>query len=269
MRFRRIVLGSLLGSALAAQALTLTGLTPQGEVAQVRQVVAKFDSAVITFGDPKAPAPLELRCSDAQVSKGTGRWTSEREWVYDFERDLPPGVRCTAHIKSDFKSASGAPLKGAASYQFNSGGPFVQQIRPGTYEPIEEEQYFVLQLNGPATPESVAGQCLVRSSTAWASACRCAWSTASRVPPCSRPRAGANGGATEPLALATLACNRRLTPLRPRCRWCTARAWPRPAACPMRVEKRLPYQVREPFTANSAASARTPRPPACRSARSR
>jgi hypothetical protein len=33
----------VLGAAFGAQALSITSLTPQGEVAQVRQVVAKFD----------------------------------------------------------------------------------------------------------------------------------------------------------------------------------------------------------------------------------
>lgn len=52
---------------LHAQALQITSLSPQGEVARLRQVVAKFDDSAIHFGDPKAPAPLKLSCSDAQV----------------------------------------------------------------------------------------------------------------------------------------------------------------------------------------------------------
>ena len=52
-----LVLGAAL-SAAGAQALQITSLSPQGEVARVRQVTAKFDAAAVTFGDPKAPAPL-------------------------------------------------------------------------------------------------------------------------------------------------------------------------------------------------------------------
>ena len=70
--------------AASAQALTITALTPQGEVAQVRQVVAKFSENAVAFGDPKAPAPLAVRCDDATASRGQGRWTGAREWVYDF-----------------------------------------------------------------------------------------------------------------------------------------------------------------------------------------
>lgn len=252
MNFERIlkstaVAWGLLLAAASAQALQITQFSPQGEVARVRQVVARFDSAAVQFGDPKAPAPLELRCSDAQASKGTGRWTSEREWVYDFERDLPPGVRCTAQVKSDFKSASGAILKGAGSYQFNSGGPFVQNLRPGTYEAIDEEQYFVLVLNGPATPESVQAH-------AW---CQLD-GVGERVPVrlvAGKERADllkAQGlersAAQEPLAVLTLACNRRFTPSS-RVQLVWGKGVATPSGVPNAVEKRFTYQVRAPFTA--------------------
>ena len=117
---------SLALMAWGAHALQISHFSPQGEVARVRQMVVKFDAAAVRFGDPKAPAPLNLSCSDAAATQGTGRWTSEREWVFDFDNDLPPGVRCTATAKSGFKSASGALLTGAISYQFNSGGPGLQ-----------------------------------------------------------------------------------------------------------------------------------------------
>ena len=91
--FPLIFAASLGLAASAAQALNITHFSPQGEVARVRQAVAKFDGAAVNFGDPKAPAPLTLSCDDAQASQGQGRWTSEREWVFDFKADLPPGVR--------------------------------------------------------------------------------------------------------------------------------------------------------------------------------
>ena len=131
---RALVLLSGALVSMGAHALQITSFSPQGEVARVRQVVAKFDAAAVNFGDPKAPAPINLSCSDASATKGTGRWTGEREWVFDFESDLPPGVRCTATVKPGFKSASGADLTGVKSYQFNSGGPFVQNLRPSSGE---------------------------------------------------------------------------------------------------------------------------------------
>ena len=110
-----MVAASLALMAWGAHALQISHFSPQGEVARVRQMVVKFDAAAVRFGDPKAPAPLNLSCSDAAATQGTGRWTSEREWVFDFDNDLPPGVRCTATAKSGFKSVSGSLLTGAIS----------------------------------------------------------------------------------------------------------------------------------------------------------
>ncbi len=241
-----VLLGGLL-LATNAQALQITSFSPQGEVARVRQVVAKFDTAAVNFGDPKAPAPISLSCSDADATKGTGRWTGEREWVFDFERDLPPGVRCTATVKPGFKSAAGADLTGAKSYQFNSGGPFVQNIRPGTYQKIDEEQFFVLQLNGPATLASV-------QANVWCTA----EGVGERVPVrlIDGPQRaeilktlGLDKRATQdPLQFATLACNRRLTS-GSRMQIVFGKGVATPSGVPNTVEKRFDYTVREPFAA--------------------
>ena len=238
---------------LAAQAFQITSFSPQGEVARVRQVVAKFDESAVNFGDPKAPAPISLQCSDAQVSKGTGRWTSDREWVFQFDNDLPPGVRCTAQVKPGIKSTSGAQLASATSYQFNSGGPFIKSIRPYTGSLIDEDQFFTLQLNGPATLASV-------QANVW-----CAVDgLGERVPVhliegqerTALLKAHGLDRAAEkaPLSFVTLACNRRLsssakvqlvfgkgvsTPATPAL----------PSGVPNSVEKRFTYTVREPFAA--------------------
>ncbi|ART52632.1 alpha-2-macroglobulin [Acidovorax carolinensis] len=233
--------------ALGAQALQITHFSPRGEVARVRQMVAKFDAAAVHFGDPKAPAPVSLSCSDASATQGTGRWTSEREWVFDFDNDLPPGVRCTVTVKPGFKSASGALLTGASSYQFNSGGPFVQSVRPGTYQEIDEEQFFVLQLSGPATLASV-------QANLW-----CALQdVGERVPV--RLVDGAQRSEMlkslgleqralkEPLQFVSLACNRRLTS-GSRVQLVYGKGVATPSGVPNAVERRFDYKVRQPFAA--------------------
>ncbi|MBD9392052.1 MG2 domain-containing protein [Acidovorax sp. ACV01] len=244
---RALVLFSGALVSLGAHALQITSFSPQGEVARVRQVVAKFDAAAVNFGDPKAPAPISLSCSDAGATKGTGRWTGEREWVFDFERDLPPGVRCTASVKPGFKSAAGAELTGAKGYQFNSGGPFVQTIRPNPYEQIDEEQFFVLQFNGPATIASVQANvwCTVEG-------------VGERVPV--RLIEGAQraeilktlglekSAAQDPLQYATLACNRRFTS-GSRMQIVFGKGVATPSGVPNTVEKRFDFKVREPFSA--------------------
>ena len=121
MKIQQLVIAcGLAASAWSAQALQIVSLSPQGEIAQVRQVVAKFDDSAVNFGDPKAEAPLTLSCSDAQVTKGTGRWVNDRVWAFDFDNDLPPGISCTVQAKPGFKSPKGSDLTGASSYKFNS-----------------------------------------------------------------------------------------------------------------------------------------------------
>ncbi len=133
-------------------AASINNFSPQGEIAQVRQVRVGFSEAAVKFGDPKAPAPFDIKCSEA----GSGRWADERNWVYDFARDLPPGVECKFALKSDFKPVSGAAMTGKTTFQFHTGGPAVLRIEPYEgNESIEEEQIFVLTLNGAATQASV------------------------------------------------------------------------------------------------------------------
>ncbi|MDB5826777.1 MAG: alpha-2-macroglobulin, partial [Variovorax sp.] len=195
---------------LSSHALQITSLTPQGEVARVRQIVAKFDQPAVKFGDPKAPAPLAVSCTDAAAGKGTGRWTGEKQWVYDFENDLPPGVRCTVTRIADFKSGTGADMTGPERYQFNSGGPFVRNVQPG-YGKIDEQQLFALELSGPATLASVRQNiwCAVDG-------------VGERVPVRLIEGADRTGllksfgqdkaAEKEPLRFVTMQCNRTLTP---------------------------------------------------------
>ena len=111
-----VIAGSMAAIACAAQGFQIISLSPQGEVARVRQVVVKFDESAVNFGDPKAAAPLSLSCSDAQATKGAGRWISDKEWAFEFERDLPPGIACELQVRPGIKSARGADLTGATSF---------------------------------------------------------------------------------------------------------------------------------------------------------
>jgi uncharacterized protein YfaS (alpha-2-macroglobulin family) len=249
-----MVVGCWLAWSALAQAFQVVSLSPQGEVARIRQVVLKFDDSAVNFGDPKAAAPLELQCSSPQAARGTGRWLNDRQWVFDFEADLPPGVACTVKLKSGIKSTRGALLTGADSYKFNSGGPFVQSIWPDTGTAIDEEQYFVLQLNGPATLASVL-------TNIWCSVEGLGERVAVRLID-GKDRATLlkfhdldADAAKTPLSFVTLACNRRLTPsAKIQLVYGKGIATPgspgTPAGIANAVEKRFGFQVREPFNAN-------------------
>ncbi len=239
-----------LGAALPAHALQIVSLSPQGEVAQVRQVVAKFDVAAVNFGDPKAPAPLTISCTDAQASKGNGRWISEKEWAFEFENDLPPGVSCTVTPVSGFKSAGSTSSPGitsSSSYKFNTGGPFVRNVQPGSYQRIDEEQFFVLRLNGPATLASV-------QANVWCSID----GLGERVPvklvdgseraDLLKAQGLTKAAEKDPLSYVTLRCNRRFTPAG-RVQLVYGKGVATPSGVANSVEKRFAWQVREPFGA--------------------
>jgi uncharacterized protein YfaS (alpha-2-macroglobulin family) len=231
-----------------AQALQVTSISPQGEIARVRQIAVKFDESAVNFGDPKAPAPVSLSCSDAQATKGSGRWISDRQWAFEFENDLPPGVSCTLQGITTFRSPKDQPLSGKLSWKFNTGGPFVQNLRPGTYQRIDEEQYFVLQLNGPATLASVR-------ENVWCSV----EGLGERVPvkliegkdreALLKSQNLDKAAEKDPLRVVTLACNRRLTPAS-KLQLVYGKGVSTPSGVANSVERRYNFQVREPFSAS-------------------
>ncbi len=147
-------------TTLAAHALSVSRMSPQGEVQRVQQIVVAFDSAAIKFGDPKAPEPFTVSCSEASASAGRGRWTSEREWVFDFKQTLGPGVSCKLAPVNGFRSPTGEGIdtKGGmvvSKMAFNTSGPSVVRVAPSEGNVIEEAQHFLLVLTGPATQASL------------------------------------------------------------------------------------------------------------------
>ncbi|MCA0243545.1 MAG: alpha-2-macroglobulin [Proteobacteria bacterium] len=139
-----------LSAAGAADAARLLQASPQGEVAQVTQVRLRFDEAVVRFGDPRLPAPVDLQCqgAPAAATAGSGRWTSDREWVFDFPQALPPGTRCQVQRRPDWQPLTGE-WSGSTAFRFDTGGPAVRRTQPWQGATIDEDQYFVLELTGP------------------------------------------------------------------------------------------------------------------------
>ncbi len=94
-----LVAALLLGMAAAATAAEVEKRTapqpvrielfsPQGSVKEVRQATARFSAAMVALGDPRLADPFEVSCAAA----GKGRWADGRNWVYDFDADLPAGL---------------------------------------------------------------------------------------------------------------------------------------------------------------------------------
>ncbi len=243
-------LALLMGGCLAgpAQALQVARVSPQGEVAQVRQVVVRFQTPAIAFGSAQAPAPLSLSCSDPAASQGSGRWLNDREWVYDFVRDLPPGVRCELRPDAAFRSTQGETLDAGARWRFSTGGPFVRDTRPYPGATVEEDQSFVLMLTGPATPASVRDNvwCAVDGLGERVPVRLIEGAEREALLKAARVQRQAAPGAQ---AVLTLACNRRMPP-GGRVSLVFGAGVATPTGIANRVEKRFTFDVREPFTAS-------------------
>ncbi|WP_449370972.1 alpha-2-macroglobulin family protein [Thiomonas sp.] len=254
MGMRRLWVGlGLLTAMQGAFALQVSSLSPQGEVAQVRQVVARFDGPAVNFGDARAPAPLTVTCTDAQAAQGNGRWISAKEWAFQFADDLPAGVRCTVQAVSGFKSPDGQTLSGATHWTFNTGGPTVEHIWPSDYSTISEQQSFVLQLSAEATAQSVSEHvhCQIQglgervAVQAITGAQRKALIAAVEK---SEEIDLSELEAEQPQALLTLRCARRF-PAGGEVALVYGAGVSTPGGLTNKVERRYEYRVREPFAA--------------------
>ena len=126
--------------------------SPQGVVKDIRQVSVRFSEPMAPLGDPRIVEPFAVSCPE----KGTGRWADSRNWVYDFERNIPAGVLCAFTLKPGVKTVSGQVLTGERQFSFSTGGPAIRSSQP--YEgsdQISEDQAFLLTLDALPDEASV------------------------------------------------------------------------------------------------------------------
>ncbi|MFM0018666.1 alpha-2-macroglobulin family protein [Paraburkholderia azotifigens] len=237
------MLGLLIGVTWRADAARITQVTPQGKVAQVRQVVVKFDESMVAFGAPDLPAPARIKCNDAAASAGQPRWIDDKTWAWDFTADLPPGVACSVDLNDGLKSSAGQPLTGPRHYAFETGGPFVQNVQPYGGE-IEEDQAFVVRLNGPATDASVQQHVWCESSGLGNRIPVKNVDTATRTELLKRFRLQ-----KEAARVLTLQCQQTL-PSGTKAQLVYGKGVGSPSGITNDVERRFDFNVREPFAAS-------------------
>lgn len=127
--------------------------SPQGTVKNPRQATARFSDPMARFGDLRLEAPFTVDCP----AKGSGRWVDGRNWAFDFEQDVPAGVRCAFVLKPGLKALSGAAVAGPQRFEFDTGGPAVLDALPDEdSSEVDENLLFILKLDAKATAESVA-----------------------------------------------------------------------------------------------------------------
>jgi uncharacterized protein YfaS (alpha-2-macroglobulin family) len=143
------------GFVFAGEAAQVQLFSPQGAAKEVRQVTVRFSEPMVPLGDPRLEDPFSIECTE----KGKGRWVDGKNWVYDFEQDLPAGVVCEFKIKSDLKTLAEETLSGPRSFSFNTGGPAVRASRPEEgSQRIDERQVFIFSLDAEPEAASVLKQ---------------------------------------------------------------------------------------------------------------
>lgn len=131
---------------------TVELFSPEGTMKSVRQVTARFTEEMVALGDPRLADPFDVRCG----AKGTGRWADGRNWVYDFDADVPAGEACRFTLKQNLTTLAGRALGGRRTFAFDTGGPAVIGTLPREgWGGIDEEQIFLLKLDAPATAASI------------------------------------------------------------------------------------------------------------------
>ena len=147
-----LYLFSFLGFTYAEENAHIDMFSPQGTVKKIRQVSVRFSEQMVPFGDPRLVEPFDIKCPE----KGQGRWADSKNWIYDFDKDLPAGVICEFTVKPELNTLAGEPLTGEKQFSFSTGGPAIINSEPyqGS-DRIDENQIFVLQLDAEPLEESV------------------------------------------------------------------------------------------------------------------
>jgi len=140
------------GSAYGADRSRIELFSPQGPVKNIRQVTVRFSTPMVALGDPRLPDPFAVECPAA----GKGRWADTRNWVYDFDADLPAGLNCRFKPVKNLRALDGGKIAADESYGFNTGGPAIIASFPHEgRQDTDEDQAFLLKLDAPATTASI------------------------------------------------------------------------------------------------------------------
>lgn len=146
-----IFLFLFLSSSLALEKASIEIFSPQGTVKQIKQVKAKFSEQMVSFGDPVAPQPFDIKCP----VKGNGIWIDEKTWVYDFGKELSAGIKCEFTVKPELKTLSGKPITGSQKFFFSTGGPAITASFPSDGATINENHAFIFTVDGEPDEDSI------------------------------------------------------------------------------------------------------------------
>ena len=138
-----------LGANLVGAEARIESFSPTGYTKDATQVAVRFSEAMVALGDPEISDPFAIRCA----VPGTGRWIDERNWVYDFDYDVPGAESCRFTLRRGVRSLAGERVAGPREHRFHTGGPSILRHAPDAT--IDERQVFLLALDADADPDSI------------------------------------------------------------------------------------------------------------------
>lgn len=131
----------------------VTLATPGMGDGAIERYTLRFSQPMVPLGDPRAPAPVTVKCA----VDGQGRWVDQQTYVHEFATPLPGGTTCSIDLVDNLKSLSGYIVGGSRNFTVDAGGPTVKGLLPARWGgEIEEDQVFLVGTNMPATRASIA-----------------------------------------------------------------------------------------------------------------
>lgn len=137
----------------------VTLVSPEGSVKNIKQVTARFSTDMTPLGDPRDTIiPFTSSCLDNKnepipLPQSQSRWADTKNWVLDYTEVLSGGTRCTFTMKNSLKDLKGEKVT-YKEFTFSTSGPAIISHQP-SYEKIEPEQYFIIELDGEVDVSSV------------------------------------------------------------------------------------------------------------------
>ncbi|HEX9963472.1 MAG TPA: MG2 domain-containing protein [Allosphingosinicella sp.] len=138
-------------TASAVTSPTVLAATPGIDGSAITRFTLRFSEPMVPLG--RGAAPIGMACE----VKGEGRWVDPATFVWDFVKPLPGGINCTAELKDGLETLAGRKVTGTRSFTIDSGGPYPRAVLPrDSWDGIEEEQTFIVAVNGPVDRASIA-----------------------------------------------------------------------------------------------------------------
>ena len=69
---------------------------PGNDSGGFRSFQIRFSAPMVALGEPRARGPFDVDCPVA----GSGRWSDQQSYSYEFAAPLPGGSRCTLTLRS-------------------------------------------------------------------------------------------------------------------------------------------------------------------------